>query len=200
VRLRELLVLAGGLIDTASGDVTIFRQKDLNCRRTAANTAEGAPSPAAIAPQDNGSESLTIKLSDLLSGRPEADPEILSGDLITVNRAMPIYLIGAINRPGPVYSLAPLTVTRAIASAGGAAKDADETKIAIYRRDGGETRSIEVDLAKIKRGEIEDEVLRHFDILEVSTKGSGKRKYPPAVVSNENSDRAASDGPLRVVD
>lgn len=199
VYLRELLVLAGGLTDGASGEVSIFRPKNLSCRPSvipAVLVGSAVPTPA----QDNGLMNTNIKISDLLSGKTAANPQIFSGDIITVPCASPIYVIGAVNNPRPIYSRDQMTVSRIVASAGGPAKDADGNKVTIYRRDGVDVRSIETDLGKIKRGETIDDVLRPFDIIEVASKGGGKRKYPPVVANDGNSCRPKQESPLRIVD
>lgn len=193
VHLRELIVMAGGLIDGASGEISIFRPKDLSCR--------SAVIPAlAIVPLDNQPAVTNIKIVDLLSGKTAADPQILSGDLITVNRALPIYVIGAVVNPRPVYSRDSMTLSRIIASAGGLAKEADGGKIFIFRHEGLEVKSIEANLGKIKIGETKDEVLQPFDIIEVAAKGGGRRKYPPVSVNDPRIDRSKQNAPLRIVD
>ncbi len=198
VLLREILVLAGGLTDSASGEIVVFRQKNLSCPTTEASAREGEL--VAGSPQDNGSQTTRIKISELLKSSGDADTEVLSGDIITVTRAAPFYVIGAVNSPRPIYSHLPMTVSRAIASAGGTAKDADESKVSIFRREGIETTIIEIDLGKIKSGESKDELLTQFDIIEVTSKGGGTRKYPPVVVQDENADNGRLELPLRVID
>ena len=199
VHLRELLVLAGGLTDEVSSDISIFRPGNLSCRSdiTAGPISAGRKS---VLLQDNGSRSINIKIIELLSGNAAADPEILSGDMITVSKASPVYVIGAVNNPRPVYVRSEITVERAIATAGGFAKESDGQKVSIFRRDGTDTRVIDVDLGKIKRGELKDEVLKPFDIIEAVAKGSGKRRYPPVGVGTEVKDRAITSMPLRVVE
>ena len=198
IHLRELLVRSGGLTDAASGEINIFRPAGLGCPVSEpVPSSEGGTEPS---PKDNGSTTLNIKISDLLSGNAGADPVILSGDVITVTRSEPFYVIGAVNRPGPVYSHLEMTVSRAVASAGGPAKDADLSRVTIFRREPLGPKIIEVDLEKIKRESTGDEVLRQFDIIEVTSKGGGKRKYPPVVVSDDNGDRDKTDVPLRVID
>jgi protein involved in polysaccharide export with SLBB domain len=197
IHLRELIVRSGGLTDAASGEIVVFRPAGQGCQEPADPSSEsGEQSP----PKDNGSLTLNIKISDLLNGSAAADPVILSGDVITVTRSEPFYVIGAVNDPRPIYSHIEMTVSRAIASAGGPAKDADLSKVTIFRREAGGTKIINVDLEKIKRDEASDEVLMQFDIIEVTSKGGGKRKYPPVIVSDENEDRDRSELPLRVID
>lgn len=193
VRLRELVVISGGLTDGASGGISIFRPGNASC----AAAAEFRPTLESPGLGDNVSRTINIKISDLLSGK--ADPQIFCGDLINVVRADPIYVIGAVNNPRPIYSALEMTVTRAVAAAGGSAKGADRGRVTVYRRDGDGQTVIETDLDKIARGESIDAVLKPFDILEVAAKGGSKRKYPPIVSAQEAETRAA-ELPLRVVD
>ena len=199
IRLTELLVLAGGLTDDVSGEISVFRPRNLNCLpsilpATIAGDKTSNPRP------DNGSQTINIKISDLLNGSVTANIPILSGDMIDVSRAVPVYVIGAVNSPRPVFSRAQITVSRAIASAGGLAKDADATKVNIFRRDGAETKSIEVDLDKIKRGVTDDVVLASFDIIDVAGKGAGKRKHPPALANGAKINRNGREFPLKIID
>ena len=196
VHLRELIVLAGGLTDESSGEITIFRPQNLSC---APKANSEAASTTGKAPSDNGFGSMNIKISELIGGNLAADPQVLSGDLITIAKAVPIYVIGAVINPRLVYVHSEITLQRAIATAGGLAKEADGQKVSIYRTDGGTPQFIDADLFKIKRGESKDEVLKPFDIIDVAAKGSGKRKYPPAA-RNESRDRAMTNLPLRIVE
>ncbi len=191
VTLKELLVLAGGFISGASGEISIFRPGNLSCDRTA-----GPP----VEPKDNRTHTTVIKISDILSGKVSSDPVVLSGDIVTVSRALPVYVIGAVNNPGTIYLSSELTLSRAIATAGGMAKDAKGNAATIFRRSGAGTSPIEVDLAKIERGEVEDEVLRSFDIIDVPVKGEGIRKYPPASPSAGAMDIPWSQMPLKIVE
>jgi len=124
----------------------------------------------------------------------------LSGDIVTVERAVPIYIIGAVNNPRPIFSRSGMTLTRAIATAGGLSKGAAGQKVTIYRREKGETGVMQADLEKIKSGEISDVDLRAFDIIEVAFKGRAPRKYPPVIASGDVRQGNRSELPLRVID
>jgi protein involved in polysaccharide export with SLBB domain len=189
VRLRELLVLAGGLTDGASGGISIFRPDNASC---AAAHGKGSTNVQ----KDNAFHTLNIKISDLLSGT--TDPQIFCGDLVSVIRADPIYVIGAVNNPRPIYSALEMTISRAVAAAGGPSKGADR-RATIYRREGEDAAVIEADLDKIARGEANDAILKPFDILEVTAKGGSQRRYPP-VVSAPDGESNRAELPLRVVD
>ena len=185
-RLRELLVMAGGLTDDASGDISIFRPRDASCD---------------AAPSGGEAVSRTIKLtvSELIAGKADADPTIMSGDVITVERAAAVYVIGAVNNPRPIYSRSEMTVSHAIATAGGLAKEADGRRVTILRREGGETRPIDIDLTEVKADAAKDAVLKPFDIIDVASRGGGKRKLPPQPEqTGRNSTK--SEPPLRIVD
>ncbi len=196
VRLRELLVLSGGLIDGTSGEITIVRPRDLSCQSKIAPAAE----KSGMSLSDNGPIVTNIKVSDLLAGKIEADPDILSGDIVSVNRALPIYVIGAVANPRPVYSREKMTLSRVISSAGGVSKEGESGKAFIFRRSGPEVRSLEVDLARLKAGESIDEVLQPFDIIEVVAKGASRSKFPPVMATDESSDPYNRVLPLRIVD
>jgi polysaccharide export outer membrane protein len=169
-RLSELLALSGGITDAASGDVTLVRPSNLNC-----SPADGS---------NDRNATLHIKLVDLLSGAPEANPIVLSGDIINVGEASPIYVIGGVNTPRPIPSRREMTVTRAISSAGGLAKEANGSDITVFRREGSGNKAISIDLKKIKDGQQEDVVLRPLDIVDVGQKGRPKPKFPPNIMSD----------------
>ena len=105
VRLNELIVYAGGILDSASGEIRIQRPKDLSCRGETAAVAE-----------QTGPNVLLIKISDLLKGNVDANPLVLSGDIVTVLEAYPIYVIGGVARPGKIDSREQITLSRAISS------------------------------------------------------------------------------------
>ena len=93
-----------------------------------------------------------------------------------------------------------MTLTRAIATAGGLAKEGIEDKVTIFRRDGKESRVIEADLRKIKSNQAEDPILQAFDIVDVGQKGRERRKFPPIVeVRRINGDKLAKL-PLRIIE
>ena len=122
-----------------------------------------------------------ISVARTLSGDPEANPLILSGDIITVIAASPIYLIGGVNNPREISSRDQMTVSRAIASAGGLSKEAVENDVTIYRHEGKDSKTIAVDLKKIRSKQQDDVVLKPYDIVDVGQKGRGKPKFPPGV-------------------
>src|SRR5262249_25957081 len=145
------------------------------------------------------SKTVKITVADLIAGNAVADPQILSGDVVTVEQAAAVYVIGAVNNPRPIFSRSEMTVSRAIATAGGLAKEADAHKVTILRREGGDTRVIDVDLDAIKADASKDAVLKPFDIIDVASRGGGKRKLPtPQEQLGRNSKQ--TEPPLWIVD
>lgn len=204
--LNELLIIAGGLTDKASGDVQIYRDPNLNCQpRTA--TAVGLDKTGGTnrekfvsASQESGSNYINIKVGDLLAGKNEANPQILSGDVVTVQEAESIYVIGGVANPKQISSRSQTTLSRAVAGAGGIVKGGDAKRVTIYRRDAGETKIIEADLEKIKAGQADDILLKALDIVEVAQVKSEKRKFPPVLKVIESDRKSQANLPLRVID
>lgn len=205
VRLNELIILAGGITEKASGEIQILRSPVLSCavKKTSAQpTAKNENQPEVFLPakQESGAQYLNIKISDLLKGQAESNPLILSGDVITVFDSKPIYVTGGVASPKQISARAELSISRAVAAAGGLIKNADPKKVAVFRVENNQTKVIEVDLDKIKSGEAEDLLLQAFDIVEVSQKGKGRGKYLPPSENTEESKRGLQNLPLKVID
>lgn len=189
-RLNELLILAGGITDVSGGEITIFRPAGSTCEVIEDGTA--APSKV--------SRTISIKISDLLKGAPEANPEILSGDVINVIPAWPIFVIGGVNNPLQLALRSELTVLRAVASAGGVAKEGVAGNVTIFRRVDGRSEMIEADLTKIESGSSADIPLKPFDIIDVAQKERPKRQFAPVVETENLGIAAGQQLPLRVID
>ena len=195
VNLNELLVLSGGITDRSSGEISIFRPANLNCTEPRKST-EGEFVKAS---QPGGAETLNIRIADILRGDPAANPQILSGDIVTVSEAIPIYVIGGVNVPQQIPLRNQVTLSRAIAISGGLAKEANAS-ITIFRREGRETKLIHADLEKIAAGGAEDPVLQAFDIVDVPQKGKPARVRPPIIDKAPPMTLTLASLPLRIVD
>lgn len=202
VFLNELLILSGGLLDNASGEIQIYRPQSLTCQSSTAGKSESNGENRAryiAASQSEKSNLLNVRVGDLLAGKSEANPQILSGDVITVQAADAIYVIGGVATPKQISARGEMTVSRAVASAGGVSKNGDAKRITIYRREAGETKIIEADLDKIKSGQTDDVILKRFDVVEVQKTGREKRKFPP-IVNDSQLEKNTATLPLRVID
>lgn len=205
IYLNELIILSGGFTDGTNGNIQILRRTANSCSKPqneklitegSEKTTEGKFIKVS---QDDGLEIINIKVSNLLDGQKESNPEILYGDIITVSGAEPVYVIGGVNNPGQILFRSGLTVSRAVSIAGGLTKKADSEKVKVFRRDGTSNKIIEINLDSIKVNEKEDVLLEPYDIVDVGGKGDD-RKYPP-IIEFGNSDKTNNSKlPLRVID
>lgn len=193
VSLRELIVVAGGVTAAASGEVTILRRPTANC----------APVPNA------GSEGIdligesfrfSVSIKDLLSGKTEANPLILYGDVVTVEESGPVFVMGGIVNPSRIAFREGLSLSRAVASAGGLVKEADPGRVTIFRRDADGSRVIKADLSSIDNGTADDIPLVAYDIVDVATSGSPDRRYAPFDEVESFRKTAVERLPLRIID
>lgn len=192
VDLREILVLAGGIADTASGEIEILRQPSASCADF------GTVDPADIV-KVGDSVNLTLKISDLIAGKIDADPEILFGDIVTVTESPPVFVMGGVGSPTRLAFREGLSVARAVASAGGIDKKGDASRITVFRRKGGGSKVIHADLNKIESGAEPDIDLAAYDIVDVAQKGASDRRFAP-FPEGEIKKSGPEDLPIRVID
>jgi len=154
VRLSELIRFADGLTENASGEIEILRSKKASC-----------------IPYDEETQIIKIKISDLLEGKEESDPFILSGDIVTITEAKPVYVIGSVASPGKIFLRPNMTLSQAIASVGGLTKKSSKKAI-VFRKEKDKTTTIELDLDK----QSENFTVQAYDVIQVEEKGkpSGK--------------------------
>ena len=163
VRLLELLTFAGGPTDSAGQSVQIVHAGGAPlCEKT--NDAAAADDSAFV----------TYKLSETLKGVPEANPFVQPGDIVSLPLADQVYVLGNVLRPAAIPMKEPLTVTRAIAIAGGTGPSSKKDKVRILRQLPGSTakKEIYVDLTAIEKNKAEDVALMPNDVVDVPTSGT----------------------------
>jgi polysaccharide export outer membrane protein len=113
----------------------------------------------------------SYKLSDVLLGDPKSNPYLESGDIVTLPEADQVYVVGNVFMPLTISLKEPITLTRAIAMAGGLKQDTRKDKIRVLRQEPGTTirKEITVDLAAIEKKRSEDLALVPNDIIDVPT-------------------------------
>lgn len=199
VNLAEIIVVSGGLTSRASGEITILRQPRASCRAAGAGEqAEARAEGKTVAIGE--SIQLSISVKDLLRGEPRANPEIQYGDVITVLETSPVYVMGGVANPQRVDFREGLTLSRAVASAGGTIKGADPGRITIFRRQGGSSEVIKADLRDIETGNKVDVVLSAYDIVDVALDGEPDRRYAPFGEVERTGEQKPSELPVRVID
>lgn len=166
VRLNELMAVSGGFTERASGTIQILHTEPLMCPEPG-EEAEAAPIDATNVPLK------VVKISDLRSGKLEANPVIRPGDYVLVTEAEPVYITGSVLSPGGIYLREQLMLSRAIAMVGGARKEAKLSDVVVYRQNPGTAKqeTFHVDVAAIKKNEKPDFLLQPYDIIEVKEAG-----------------------------
>lgn len=156
IRLLELLTFAKGPSDKAGQNINIVRgpRKDICAVNSDSTQSEGG--------------FITLRLNDTLRGDESANPFVEPGDIVTIPEAEQVYVIGNVYSPRALPLKDPITVSRAIAMAGGPLRDS-KSDVRIVRQDAsgsGKTVLI-VNLTAIAQKKAEDILLRPNDIVEV---------------------------------
>jgi len=158
VRVREMLALAGGLSPDAGKVLQIIHDDNFVRLCSAAD-----PSGAAGTSQ---SEVTTVDLDMSTSG---LDPYLNPGDIINVPQADQAFVVGNVYKPTPISLSQDITVTHAIAMAGGTLPDTKVKQVRIIRHVEGTVGNMQivVNLEDINRNKKEDPLLRAGDIVYV---------------------------------
>src|SRR2546423_8130420 len=158
VRLLELLTYAKGPSTKAGQTINIVH----------------STTPSACKPTDETDTAAAFssyKLSDVLQGDPKANPYLETGDIVTLPEADQVYVVGNVFMPLTISLREPITLTRAIAMAGGLKQDTRKEKIRVLRQEPGTSvrKEITVDLYAIEKKRSEDLALAPNDIIDVPT-------------------------------
>jgi polysaccharide biosynthesis/export protein len=161
IRLLELLTYAKGPSAKAGQTINIVHaQQALVCQSADAATQDATAFSS-------------YKLSETLTGDPRSNPYVEPGDIITLPEANQIYVVGNVFTPLTIPLKEPITLSRAVAMAGGVKQDSKKDKVRIVRQEAGSTtsREIVVDLTAIEKKRAEDIALMPNDIIDVPTSG-----------------------------
>ncbi|HTC61991.1 MAG TPA: SLBB domain-containing protein [Candidatus Saccharimonadales bacterium] len=164
--LLDVISQAGGLGPNAGNSLTIFHGSETPGSTATAATAAAKGTPVA-----------TVNITDLLAAKdPSLNRPVHSGDVITVNTAPVVFVVGSVTRPG-AFAIqdrrSEMTVLQAVAMAEGPMPNASLGKTIIIRQSTSskERQEIPVDLKKVMRGKDTDQVLEANDILFVPQSG-----------------------------
>jgi polysaccharide export outer membrane protein len=168
VRLLDLLSYSGGLTENAGRIVQIVHTMPVG-------TCDAQAGPA----DDNDTVAGAISsyaLADTLTGLETSNPVVNPGDIITIPVADQVFIVGNVVHPSIVLLKEPITITRAIAMAGGLMPDTKKNKVRITRQQAGSPTPTQlfVDLNAIEKRQADDMVLVSGDIVDVPT-SEGKR-------------------------
>jgi polysaccharide export outer membrane protein len=167
VKILELLTYVNGPTEKAGTTLELIRNRSLPY-------CDG--SKLIQAGEGVGDEVIMINLSDTFKGVPEANPYVRSGDIVRLGEAdqSRAYITGNVKNATAINLTEPITLTQAIAMAGGLSDGAQSEKIVIRRQVNGSLNRTEtiVNLKEIKQQKKDDVLLRPNDIIEVP--GPGK--------------------------
>jgi len=184
VRLLELLTYAKGPSTKAGQTINIVHST---------NT-----SPCKQADESDDSTAFSsYKLNEVLQGDPKSNPYLEAGDIVTIPEADQVYVVGNVFMPLTIALKEPITLTRAIAMAGGLKQDTRKDKIRVLRQEPGTTirKEITVDLDAIEKKRSDDLALAPNDIIDVPT--SAGKSFLRSLISGVVP--SVSQLPVRVV-
>lgn len=166
VRLLELLTFAGGPHTRAGATVHVIHSGEHDhCPQ---DGAKDQPRDGEVS--DSIANALTsIKLRDLLAGAPEANPFVQPGDIISIPEADQIFVTGSVYKPGAYPMLDRITLTQAVALAGGVNMEGAAGRVRLVRGEPGkgERKETIYNLNDILKRKIQDVELIPNDIVEV---------------------------------
>jgi len=107
---------------------------------------------------------LSGKMREILAREFFVDPQVL----VTVrNQARKVFVSGEVRNPGAYNAQEGLTVLSACTLAGGFTNYAALNRVKVLRNENGKTRTIEVDLSKVRRGKAPDLAVAAGDRVDV---------------------------------
>lgn len=163
--LLEVLAFSGGVTDDAMGLIQIFRTRNPVCAEEDQENVWTAEAKTGL-----DVPSRLFSLSGLRDGKEEANPTVLPGDVVVVQKAAPVYITGEVLAPQGLYlKEGGLSLSEAVAKIGGVRREAKTKDIKIYRLkpDSKDREIIAVNYELIRKGDQKDVMLQPYDIVEV---------------------------------
>lgn len=167
-RLLEVLTLGNGPNANAGRSVQIIRNLNAQCEQTVLKTNA-----------DASDELITYALAETLKGGEQANPFVQAGDIVRVVEAEQVqaYIIGNVKSAMTINLKEPVTLTQAVAMAGGTTPDAQTERVKISRRTPNSLDKTEVivNLKAIAKRQNEDFLLQPNDIVEIPGPSGSKK-------------------------
>lgn len=160
IRLLELLAFAGGPdVEKAGANIQVARVGNVfGCVENADAIEEDVVF-------------FSYKIKDVMDGKE--NPWMQPGDIVSVSDIEHAFVVGNVKEASKVPLKESVTLTQAIAFAGGLAKEAKTSKVRIQRQQSGSTVKTETfyDLKDIVSKKVPDPILQPNDIVEVPKDG-----------------------------
>ncbi len=135
MRVSDILVRSGGLVDSSTPRAELWR------------VVGGARTV------------IVVDLERVSKGESTADIEMLAGDTLQVPAPEQIYVDGSVQKPGSYVFHPGMTLSTAVAAAGGASGTALTAKVKLIRGD----EQVIINLRKIIKGQVSDVALKPGD-------------------------------------
>ncbi len=168
-RLLELITFSGDVTEEAGGIVKVFRTQIPIC-----SDEETVKNWQTESDFGRNIPSRLYRLSNIKAGIKESNPLIYPGDIIVVDKALPVYFTGEVRNPTGVYiKEGGLSLTQAVAMVGGTLDKAQTKDIRIYRLKGEnptDREMISVNYEEIQAGKAADVMLEPYDIIDIDKK------------------------------
>lgn len=183
LRLLDLLTLAGGPTEKGGRQVQVIHSSGVAGCELDEGSGEGEENLSAF------------DLRDTLRGDAKANPFVKPGDVVSVPEAEQAFVVGNVVHPTTIALKETITITQAIAMAGGTMPDTKSDKVRIVRQTSSGKNVILVDLKAIANRNSEDIALLPNDVVEVPVSGGKRflRTLTGAIVPN------AARLPVRVI-
>ena len=169
IRLAELLTFVNGPSANAGRTIEIIRDP----------SHPFCDGPKLEMPTSSGEELLSFRLDDVFRGGEQTNPLIKAGDVVRVAEADKVnaYIQGNIRSALAINLADPVTLTQAIAMAGGTTSGAQLDKVSIRRQIAGSINRNEmiVNVKEINQGKRNDVLLEPNDIINVPGPSGGKK-------------------------
>lgn len=161
IRIAELLTFVNGPSTNAGRTIEIMRR----------SSRPYCDESKFVIPDEGEDELLTLTLADAFKGGETANPLVQAGDIIRVAEAgqMNAYIQGNVRNGTAINLKDPVSLSQAIAIAGGVTSGAQLEKITIRRQIPGTINRevILINLREINQGVRDDVLLQANDIIEV---------------------------------
>jgi polysaccharide export outer membrane protein len=169
VRLLELLTFVNGPNQNAGRTVEIIKS----------STTPYCEDSNLVVPTAGGEELISLDLEEVLKGTEQSNPRVQAGDIIRVTAAEQenAYILGNVRASAAISLKDPVTLSQAVAMAGGLVGGADAERIKLRRQIPNSINREEkiINLKAINQGKADDIVLMPNDIIDVPGP-SGSRK------------------------
>jgi polysaccharide export outer membrane protein len=182
IRLLELLAFAGGPTDKAGGQIVVAHLGG------GAVCEEPGKRNAKVETASEGF--IYYSLKETLRGEEKANPWVEPGDMVSITESDQAYVVGNVFKPQPIPLKEQVTVSQAIAMAGGILPATKSSQIRVFRKIPGtsEQKLIMIDLGAVKMRKAEDIALQANDIVDVPT--STGRKILDSILNGMGSGMA----------